>query len=277
MIKLVDLLLEEKGAPKMIIMSGGAGAGKSTLLNTLKPQLSGFEIINPDKYVEDKDSPMYNNLTKASNQVDDTDVPAAIQDKKNFVWDTTASNAAKMLGGEYKRKQVPGMLNVGDYDHLMIMVYAHPIVSFIRNFERERKVPKVGVLSTWNNVYGNIDRYKSKLGDNFVLYRAPDAKYEKEIREFEAAVKAGKLADYLEQLVAAEPEKYASTFRKTDDADLSPEDLAKREKARAKTKEMLDAQIQKLEKEFEAISEKVKGMVMTEDDIKKKVHSFINS
>lgn len=273
----MDLLTETKGAPKMIIMSGGAGAGKSTLLNTLKPVLTGFEIINPDKYVEDKDSPMFGNLTQASNQVDDKDVPAAIQNKKNFIWDTTASNAAKMLGGEYKRKQVPGILNMGDYDHLMIMVYAHPIVSFLRNFERERKVPKVGVLSTWNNVYGNIEKYHQKLGDNFILYRAPDAKYEKEIQEFEAAVKAGKLKDYLENLVESDPEKFASTFRKTDDADLTPAELEKREKARAKTKEMLDAQIDRLEKEFEAISDKVKGMVATEDNIKAKVQSFINS
>ena len=277
MVKLVDLILEDKNKPKMVIMSGGAGAGKSTLLNKLKPSLSNFEIINPDKYVEDKDSPMFNNLTKASNQVDDKDVPAAIQAGKNFVWDTTASNAAKMLGGTYRRKEVPGILNTGDYDHLMIMVYAHPIVSFLRNFERERKVPKIGVLSTWNNVYGNIDRYKSKLGDNFILYRAPDSQYEKEIKDFEAAVKAGKLKEYLEELTQSNPEKFASTFRKPEDPNLSPEEKAKKEKQRLASKQQLDAQIDKLEKEFLSISEKVKGMVATEDTIKQKVKSFINS
>jgi hypothetical protein len=64
---------------------------------------------------------------------------------------------------------------------MMIMVYAHPIVSFLRNFKRERKVPKMAVLSTWNSVYGNIDTYKSKLGDNFVMYQAPDEEFAKEI------------------------------------------------------------------------------------------------
>ena len=42
MIKLVNLLLEDKNKPKMIIMSGGAGAGKSTLLKKIEPALSNF-------------------------------------------------------------------------------------------------------------------------------------------------------------------------------------------------------------------------------------------
>ena len=277
MVSLVDILAERKGHPKMIIMAGGAGAGKTTLLKQIQPLLRGFEIINPDKYVEDPNSEMYNSLTKTSMQVDDKDVPAAMENRKNFVWDTTASNAAKMVGGMYRRKQTPGILNQDDYDHLMIMVYAHPIVSFIRNFERERKVPKIGVIGTWNNVYGNIETYKQKLGDNFILYRAPAPQYEDEIRAFDAAVKAGKLKDYLEELIEANPAKYASTFRKEDPVDLSPEEKEKKEKSRLQQKQLLDQQIEILEKQFEKIASQVEGMVATEDTISQKVKQFINS
>lgn len=277
MVSLVDILAERTGNPKMIIMAGGAGAGKTRLLKQLRPLLRGFEIINPDKYVEDPNSDMYNNLTKASGQVDDKDVPAAIESRKNFVWDTTASNAAKMVGGLYRRKQVPGILNQDNYDHLMIMVYAHPIVSFIRNFERERKVPKIGVIGTWNSVYGNIEAYKQKLGDNFLLYRAPAPELEDEIRAFDEAAKQGKIKEYLDELIGANPDKYASTFRKEEPQDLTPEEKAKREQSRLNQKELLDKQIEVLSKQFEKISSEVEGMVVTKDTVAQKVKQFITS
>ena len=43
---------------------------------------------------------------------------------------------------------------------MMVMVYAHPMVSFLRNYKRERKVPAVGILGTWVNVYNLIEDYK---------------------------------------------------------------------------------------------------------------------
>jgi len=274
MIKLLELLKEIAAKNKMIIMAGGAGAGKSTLLDKIKSSTPGFEIINPDKYVEDKDSPYYNNLTQASMQVDDKDVPGAISSGKNFIWDTTASNANKMVGGLYKRKEVPGLLNTPDYDKLMVMVYAHPIVSFLRNFKRERKIPKIGVIQTWNNVYGNIDTYKNKLGDNFMMYQAPDEEYQKEINEFNKAVSEGKLYEWLEELVATDPEKFSSSYRKTQDEPLSPEEQEKKKKAAEKTKELYKAQVEKLEQEFININDKIKDSLSTESEILSKVKSF---
>jgi hypothetical protein len=91
-------------------------------------------VLNPDTYIEDKDSPMFNSLTKASLQIDDVDVPNAIAKGESFIWDTTASNANKMLGGEYKRKETKGVINTPGYEKMMIMVYTHPIVSFLRNY-----------------------------------------------------------------------------------------------------------------------------------------------
>ncbi len=233
MIKLLELL-KEVMAPKdkMIIMAGAAGSGKSTLISKIESATPGFEIINPDKYVEDKDSPMYNNLMQSSMQVDDKDVPDALANHKSFIWDTTASNANKLFGGLYRRKEVPGLLNqYPDYDVMMIMVYAHPIVSFLRNFKRERRVPRIGVISTWNSVYGNIDTYKSKLGDNFVMYQAPDDEYQTEINEFNEAVKQGRLYDWLEELTSKDPDQFKSTLGNKPPEPTTPEEQAKKDKA----------------------------------------------
>ena len=278
MIKLFDLLKEIVSPQnKMIILAGGAGVGKSTLIDKIKGLTPGFEIINPDKYIEDKSSPMFNNLSAASVQVDDVDVPNALSSGKSFIWDTTASNAAKLLGGTYKRKETPGLLNTAsNYDTLMIMVYAHPIVSFLRNFKRERKVPKIGVISTWNNVYGNIDAYKNKLGDNFVLYQAPDDEYKKEIEEFNQAVQQGKLYEWLEELTSQNPEQFVSTFRKTQDAPLSPEEQAKKDKATEKSRELFKQLVSQLEREFITIDKKIKDSVLSEPELISKVKSFNN-
>jgi len=276
MIKLLELL-KEVMAPKdkMIIMAGAAGSGKSTLISKIESATPGFEIINPDKYVEDKDSPMYNNLMQSSMQVDDKDVPDALANHKSFIWDTTASNANKLFGGLYKRKEVPGLLNQHpDYDVMMIMVYAHPIVSFLRNFKRERRVPRVGVISTWNSVYGNIDTYKSKLGDNFIMYQAPDDEYQTEINEFNEAVKQGRLYDWLEELTSKDPDQFKSTLGNKPPEPTTPEEQAKKDKAKEKSTEIYKQQVEQLEREFTNINDKIKNSVLSEQDIVSKVKNF---
>ena len=276
MIKLLELL-KEVMAPKdkMIIMAGAAGSGKSTLISKIESATPGFEIINPDKYVEDKDSPMYNNLMQSSMQVDDKDVPDALANHKSFIWDTTASNANKLFGGLYKRKEVPGLLNQHpDYDVMMIMVYAHPIVSFLRNFKRERRVPRMGVISTWNSVYGNIDTYKSKLGDNFIMYQAPDDEYQTEINEFNEAVKQGRLYDWLEELTSKDPDQFKSTLGNKPPEPTTPEEQAKKDKAKEKSTEIYKQQVEQLEREFTNINDKIKNSVLSEQDIVSKVKNF---
>ena len=276
MIKLLELL-KEVMAPKdkMIIMAGAAGSGKSTLISKIESATPGFEIINPDKYVEDKDSPMYNNLMQSSMQVDDKDVPDALANHKSFIWDTTASNANKLFGGLYKRKEVPGLLNQHpDYDVMMIMVYAHPIVSFLRNFKRERRVPRIGVISTWNSVYGNIDTYKSKLGDNFIMYQAPDDEYQTEINGFIEAVKQGKLYDWLEELTSKDPDQFRSTLGNKPPEPTTPEEQAKKDKAKEKSTEIYKQQVEQLEREFTNINDKIKNSVLSEQDIVSKVKNF---
>ena len=276
MIKLLDILREvAMPQDKMIIMAGGAGSGKSTLISKIESATPGFEIINPDKYVEDKDSPMYNNLMQSSMQVDDKDVPDALANHKSFIWDTTASNTAKLFGGLYRRKEVPGLLNQHpDYDVMMIMVYAHPIVSFLRNFKRERRVPRMGVISTWNSVYGNIDTYKSKLGDNFIMYQAPDDEYQTEINGFNEAVKQGKLYDWLEELTSKDPDQFRSTLGNKPPEPTTPEEQAKKDKAKEKSTEIYKQQVEQLEREFTNINDKIKNSVLSEQDIVSKIKNF---
>ena len=60
MIKLSDIILEQNGKPKAVIMAGGAGTGKSFLLKQLG--LEGLKQYNPDTYVEDPKHPYHNNL-----------------------------------------------------------------------------------------------------------------------------------------------------------------------------------------------------------------------
>ena len=130
MIKLLDILLEAESKSKAIIMAGGAGAGKSTFTKQIKPDLekAGWVELNADKYIEDKDSPMYGNLGKASSYIDKTELPNTIKSGTNFIYDTTATNVERISG-----------IKDSGYDILMVMVYTNPIVSFLRNFKRERK------------------------------------------------------------------------------------------------------------------------------------------
>lgn len=276
--KLIEALLYE--APenaKAIIMAGAAGAGKTYLAKSaVIPNAPGFKYMNPDTYIEREEEPM--NLTQASAQVDNKDVPAAVDSAENFIWDTTASSAAKMVGGLFRKKQVPGLLNNETYDFMMIMVYADPMVSFLRNFQRERRVPKVAVLSTWNKVYGNIGAYSSKLGNNFMMYQAPvqDAEIKKEVEAFEAAHKAGKLEEYFTDLLEKGGDKFSSSFKsEVPDEDLSPEELEKRQKSRAKTQELFEAQIRELAKQFGAVKGEVDKYLKSEEEIASRVKQFV--
>lgn len=198
--KLLQIILEQSNKPKAIIMAGGGGAGKSFILDKLG--LSGLKIYNPDKYVEKQGLP----LAAASSMVD-KEVQKAVQDKESFIWDTTGGNPSK----------VQEIVEAG-YDVAMVMVYTHPIISFIANFDRqERSLPISAVLSTWRNTYSLIDTYQSMLGDQFYLIpNLRGDKYQKEIEQFSKAARAGSegIENFLDNLKQQDPDKYKSTFSK---------------------------------------------------------------
>lgn len=274
MIKLLDLLIEAKNKTnKAIIMGGAAGAGKSTIVNQLRPDLQNSIVnkirpdlrknnwleLNADNYVEDENSPMYNNLAKASNYIEKTDLPNAISNEENFLYDTTASNVDRI-------KKVVN--SVGD--SMMIMVYTNPIVNFLRNFQRKRRVPTVGVLSSWNNVYKNISQYRSIFGDNFILVVSEISPVEqKMVEEFEKAYKSNKLKEFFEELLSSG--QFKSSFKKDPTKQKTPEELAK-------SKALLDKQIDTLSSQFSDIEKQVE--LLKSDSVESavsKAKSFINS
>jgi hypothetical protein len=264
MISLVQLLKEVQGKPKAIIMAGGASVGKSTVLTSLKPLLKDFINLNADNYVEDKNSPMYGNLSAASSQIRKEDLPNAIKNQQNLIYDTTASNLSTL-------QPVLNELNSNGYEVMMIMIYAHPIVSFLRNYKRKRKVPAVGVLGTWVNVYNLLEDYKRIFGDNFVLVHTPaNPEEQTEIDNFESAYQQGTLKEYFANLLSTG--QFQSSFRK-DDSNLSSEELSKREKDRAKTKIALEKNIDKIADTYDNIQSNLN--IISLEELPSKVKNFI--
>jgi hypothetical protein len=192
MIKLSDIILERSDQPKAVIMAGGAGSGKTYLLNQLG--LDSLEQFNPDKYVEDKDHPYYNKLGPAANQTS-KDAMAAAEEKTSFVWDTTASGAGF-------QKNLDKLLALG-YEVYMVMVYAHPMISYVSNFmARERNIPGDSVFATWRNVYAKIEDFNGQLKGNLSIFVSDrGGKYKKEVEGFDKAAKNGLsgVKDYLQK------------------------------------------------------------------------------
>jgi hypothetical protein len=169
-------------------MAGGAGAGKSYLLNQL--DLGSLPLVNPDKYVEDPDSPAYNKLSPGV-ALANKEAESLSNEKTSFVWDTTASNPAK----------VKDFLTKG-YDVHMVMVYTHPMIAYISNAGRERQIPSSAVFTTWRNVYQLIEDYNKMLKGNLSIFvNNRGGKYEKEVKEFDTAAQNGAagISDYLER------------------------------------------------------------------------------
>lgn len=200
--KITELILEGRNKPKLVIMAGGAGTGKSYLLNQL--DLGSLHLVNPDKYVEDPDHPAYNKLNPgvaAANKEADQ----LTDEKASFVWDTTASNPEK----------VKGILAKG-YDIYMVMVYTHPVIAYISNAKRARRVPSSAVFKTWRNVYNLIEDYNKMLKGNLSIFvNSRSGEFDKYIEEFNTAAKNGAagISDYLETLNKKLDLETGSTFR----------------------------------------------------------------
>lgn len=199
--KLSQILLEENGRPKALIMAGGAGAGKSYILSKIDTR--GTTQHNPDKYVEDPESPMFNNLGAASPKVK-KDVLAAVEARESFIWDTTG-------------RDIETISKIKDegYDVFVVMVYTHPIISFISNFERSRAIPKSAVFSTWQQSYDLVDKYRDLLGSNFVLVsNLRGGEFDKKINDFNKAAQRGGegILQYLDTIISKDPKKYQTSF-----------------------------------------------------------------
>ena len=282
MVKLIQLLREVTNSPKAIIMAGGAGSGKTTFTNNIKSDLkkNNWNIFNPDNYIEGKKSfpddftyisgPKKGqkrdiNLSNASLYIKNTEIPNSIANKQNFLYDTTAADVQGILD----------IVNSPEYKNnvKMVMLYAHPIVSFLRNFKRtERMVPAVGVITSWNNVYKTINQYSSVLKNNFYLVSTGVSPEEQDqINKFNEAYNEGKLKEYFENLLKTG--EFKSTFRKDPSTPKSSEEIEK-------SKNLFNKQVDELTKQFEIVQNDIEQIFNKNKDYNEVINimkQFINS
>ena len=263
--KLMEALLSEaKARPKALIMAGGAGTGKTHMVNTLKKAGAipeDITIFNPDQYVEDKKSPAYNNLSMATSMTDKAASDHAYEGEP-FVWDTTANNPDKTVND----------IRTKGYDVMMIMMITHPAISLLKNFERERNIPKIAVFETWMRSFDLINYYHKLLKDNFVIVpNMMGGSYDADIRKFNHAAKRGGegLLEYIDSLG-----ELKSSFRKDFEIEDPQALIAYQELVKPLKLDSDDEDMTKnLKKHFMATWEK-KGEGPTFDSMKKKVASI---
>ena len=238
MVKLYDLLLEQVGNPKAIILAGAPGAGKGFILSGL--DLGNIKVLNVDN--------AYINLLKKANVSLDlkNDTPdersksaiamanankefkgkvaATIEGRESFILDGTAASI-KQTANLKKELEEAG------YDIFMLYVYTDLERSLKQNearFEKsggkDRSLAPAIVLRTWSQVTDNFKAYKAMFKDNFVSV-------------------ANTLVDEKLGDVASIIKKYLDPFKPTGTKPKSPAQQARSDKSKeelnAKVKELL--------------------------------------
>lgn len=257
MISLKSILSEiYQTQPIAIVMTGAGGIGKSTFLNTIEPHLpSNVTVFNPDTFNPD-DDPKKPNIAKNTKIIRTEAIPKAIENKESFVYDTTGQNL------EQTAKVVQDAQQAG-YKVMIITLYGSPIVNFLRNFSRERKLPRSVILDNWAKVYRNIEAFSKLPNVEYLLVQTDlEPEEEKAVEEFESALNANELDDYFKQLIGQDPERFRSSFRKptTDSAeDLpDPEELKKQEEKKKKAEEKWKNAIDNIRDQFKEVEKYLK-------------------
>jgi len=185
---------------KGIIILGSIGSGKSHFEEELcrwtdfqEPEM--FNRLDPDNWVENEDHEFYNNPLKASNYMYKTVIPNIMELPMNFILQNTGANI----------NTLHKIIDNQHYQFKIVIVYCNPIISFIRNFSRERKVPKQIVLENWLKVYSQLEEYIKLVGnDNIYIY---ETEYTPEEQTY--------LNNYssIKEVLDNNPGAYHSTFR----------------------------------------------------------------
>ena len=182
MIKLYDLLLEQVGKPKAIILAGAPGAGKGFILSGL--DLGNLKVLNVDNdYINllkkanvslDLKNASPEGRSKAAiamaqaNKEFKGKVAATIEGKESFILDGTAASVKQTAN-------LKNELEEAGYDVFMLYVYTDLERSLKQNQDRfdksdgkDRSLAPAIVLRTWASVTSNFKPYKDMFGDNFV-------------------------------------------------------------------------------------------------------------
>ena len=182
MVKLYDLLLEQVGNPKAIILAGAPGAGKGFILSGL--DLGDIKVLNVDSAYIDllKKANVSLDLKNATpdersksaiamanaNKEFKGKVAATIEGRESFILDGIAASI-KQTANLKKELEEAG------YDVFMLYVYTDLERSLKQNearFEKsggkDRSLAPAIVLRTWSQVTDNFKAYKAMFKDNFV-------------------------------------------------------------------------------------------------------------
>ena len=238
MVKLYDLLLEQVGNPKAIILAGAPGAGKGFILSGL--DLGDIKVLNVDSAYIDllKKANVSLDLKNATpdersksaiamanaNKEFKGKVAATIEGRESFILDGTAASI-KQTANLKKELEEAG------YDVFMLYVYTDLERSLKQNearFEKsggkDRSLAPAIVLRTWSQVTDNFKAYKAMFKDNFVSV-------------------ANTLVDEKLGDVASIIKKYLDPFKPTGTKPKSPAQQARSDKSKeelnAKVKELL--------------------------------------
>lgn len=257
MVSFKSLLNEIYGGPKAIIVTGASGVGKSTLItNVIKTNVpSNFIEFNPDTY-NPKDDPKAPKVLANAKAIKEKGIPQAIANKQSFIYDTTG----------YKFDVTANLvqqLQQSGYQVMMVMLYASPIVTFLRNFNRERKIQKAVVLENWAKVYRLIDAYNKIPNLEFVLVQSSIKPEEKKATiRFQQALDQNELSEYFKELMGSDPDKFRSSFSKPtiDGAEDLPDskEVKKKEQAKKALEDRWDAVMKDLKDQFKEVEKYLK-------------------
>lgn len=239
---------------KGIIILGSIGSGKSHFEEELcrwtdfqEPEM--FNRLDPDNWVENEDHEFYNNPLKASNYMYKTVIPNIMELPMNFILQNTGANI----------NTLHKIIDNQHYQFKIVIVYCNPIISFIRNFSRERKVPKQIVLENWLKVYSQLEEYIKLVGnDNIYIY---ETEYTPEEQTY--------LNNYssIKEVLDNNPGAYHSTFRVYD------KEYSKKEIELKINK--LNTIIDKIDNIIPNITEFVKSNDVSKEFIKKELNKWI--
>ena len=265
MVSLIQLLKEQAGEPKAVILAGAPGAGKGSILKDL--DLGGLKILNVDdifiknlkqanvsldlKNATPEDRVKQAKQMAAANKEFKGELQGVIDGKQSFVLDGTAASYKKTA--ELKQQ-----LEEAGYKIMMLYVYTDLERSLKQNEKRfeksggeDRSLAPAIVMRTWKSVTDNIEPYFNLFTPNFIAVAN--------------TLKGDKMED-IEKII----KKYLTPFKPTGTKPKTPAQLQKSKEQKAK----LNAEIQDmLDEEFIA---DILRYTISKEEAQMRLKQFLN-
>ena len=266
MVKLYDLLLEQVGNPKVIILAGAPGAGNGFILSGL--DLGNLKVLNVDntyidllkkanvsldlKNATPEERSKQAKLMAAANKEFKGKVASTIQGKESFILDGTAASIKQTT-------VLKQQLEEAGYEVFMLYVYTDLERSLKQNQDRfeksggeDRSLAPAIVMRTWLSVTKNFIPYKNLFGDNFVS--VANTLQDEKLKNVEDVIK-----------------KYLEPFKPTGTKPKTPAQQARSDKQKAET----NTQIQALLND-DGVKEIIDGSV-SKEEAQSKLKQFLSS